>query len=94
MGKQLAGQAVSGLLGVVAALIVVWLAFTPSTVTRGELTNYVDATAVACLKEIKTDIRDLRLQSVDVVQRMAALEAVVRTNTSELRRIHDLRKEE
>lgn len=72
--ERVAATLVGGLMG----LALLWLTFAPGTVTRAEMQNYVDVTATEHLRILRKDLGGVRETMVEVCQRLAGVEAVLR----------------
>lgn len=70
---------IGSLLTIVGALALLWVMVAPENVTRGEMQDYVQATAVEHLRLLRADLKDVDATLDNVGQRLAAIEAVLRS---------------
>ncbi len=66
------------LVGGLGALAFLWIMTAPSTVTRAEMHQYVEATATEHLRLLRADIKFMSSTLSRVGERLAAVEAVLR----------------
>lgn len=68
----------AALIGGTISLILLWAMFAPGTVSRAEMQGYVEVTAVEHLRLLREDLRDQRTLLIEVSQRLAGVEAILR----------------
>ena len=69
---------IGSLLTVVGALALLWVMIAPENVTRGEMQDYIQVTAVEHLRYLREDLKEVTEALGEVTQRLAGVEAVLR----------------
>lgn len=71
-------RTVATLIGGLLGLALLWVTFAPTAVTRAEMQDYVDVTATEHLRLLRSDIKAMNKSLVEVRERLAGVEAVLR----------------
>ena len=71
--SKVIGALVGGLVGV----FLLWAAYAPETVSRGEMVSYVQATTAEHLRFLRTDIRIMTETLRDVRERVIRMESIL-----------------
>jgi hypothetical protein len=72
------GRIITALMGGLVGLALLWVTFAPETVTRAEMQDYVEVTSTEHLRLLRSDLRDMRKALVEVGERLAGVEAILR----------------
>lgn len=70
---------IGSLLTAVGALAFLWIMVAPENVTRGEMQDYIQVTAVEHLRLLRDDIKSVNTTLNKLGERVAAVEAVLRS---------------
>jgi hypothetical protein len=71
-------RAVAALIGGLIGLGLLWAAIAPTSVTRAEMQDYVDVAATEYLRLLRSDIKTMNESLMEVRERLAGVEAVLR----------------
>ncbi len=74
-------RTIATLIGGLLGLAFLWVTFAPTAVTRAEMQDYVDVTATEHLRLLRKDFKETQKVLVQVRERLARVEAVVREKT-------------
>jgi hypothetical protein len=77
--SDLTGRVLAIVCGALIASLGLWVAFAADSVARTEMVNYVEVTSVEHLRLLREDMQGMREDLVEVQQRLAAMEALLRT---------------